>query len=100
MTRNCQVGSFASPYDIPDAWHHQMVFGVCPEGLFLNNPLECVSINKLLPELQSESVLLVRRHDILSRKGPTTDLRQLARHSDPRWNDMNVLGKIKNTHLK
>lgn len=39
-------------YDIPDAWHHQMIFGVGQAGIYLTNPLECLSeqvctINKL-----------------------------------------------------
>ncbi|CAG7824636.1 unnamed protein product [Allacma fusca] len=100
VTRNLQVGSFASPQDVPDSWHHQMVFGVSPEGLYLINPIECVPEATLLPQVTSDSVLLVRRHDIISRKGPTTDLRQLARHTDPRWNEINVLGQVANILLE
>lgn len=28
--------------DIPDAWHHQMIFGVGQAGIYLTNPLECL----------------------------------------------------------
>jgi hypothetical protein len=27
--------------DVPDAWHHQMIFGVGQAGIYLTNPLEC-----------------------------------------------------------
>jgi len=27
--------------EIPDAWHHQMIFGVSQAGIYLTNPLEC-----------------------------------------------------------
>lgn len=28
--------------DIPDAWHHQMIFGVGQAGIYVTNPLECL----------------------------------------------------------
>lgn len=27
--------------NIPDAWHHQMIFGVGPAGIYMTNPLQC-----------------------------------------------------------
>ena len=27
--------------NIPDAWHHQMIFGVGSAGIYMTNPLQC-----------------------------------------------------------
>lgn len=71
-----------------------MVFGLSPRGVYLNNPIECTPIESLLPQITSESTLLIRRDDVTIRMFPRTDLRQLVRQADSRWNEMNVLGKI------
>ncbi|KAJ1523948.1 hypothetical protein ONE63_010496 [Megalurothrips usitatus] len=81
---------------IPDSWHHQMIFGVSHRGIYLTNPLECVSEDILNPQLCSPSELLVRRQDIVSRWSPNTDLCRLATSSDIRWKQMNVLGQVVN----
>lgn len=81
---------------IPDSWHHQMIFGVSHRGIYLTNPLECVSEDVLHPQLCSPSELLVRRQDIVSRWAPNTDLCRLATSSDIRWKQMNVLGQVVN----
>lgn len=91
-TLNLQNG-VAPGNPVPDAWHHQMVFGVSSRGIFLTNPLECVHEGALLLELCSPSVLKVKRNDIISRWNPGTDLRSLMSQSDRRWKEMNVLGK-------
>lgn len=78
---------------IPDSWHHQMIFGVSHRGIYLTNPLECVSEEVLHPQLCSPSVLLIRRQDIVSRWTTATDLCRLATSSDIRWKQMNVLGE-------
>lgn len=80
---------------IPDSWHHQMIFGVGPEGVYLTNPLECVDPNQLWPQLSSESVLLVRSDDVISRWNQNTDLPQLIQIDDVRWRKVNVMGKFK-----
>lgn len=81
---------------VPDAWHHQMVFGVGPRGIYLTNPVECVSEAALWPQLCSPSVLMVKRSDILSRWNENTNLRLLMTHPDSRWKKMNVLGQVVN----
>lgn len=78
---------------IPDSWHHQMIFGVSHRGIYLTNPLECVSEDALHPQLCSPSELLIRRQDLVSRWSPDTDLFGLTNTSDIRWKQMNVLGK-------
>lgn len=90
-TLNLQAGLLpGSP--IPDAWHHQMIFGVSPRGVFLTNPLECVPEGALLAQLCSPSVLKVKRNDVLQRFTTTTDLTLLLARDDVRWRKLNVLG--------
>lgn len=79
---------------IPDAWHHQMLFGVGPHGIYLTNPLERIEEGILWHQLSSESVLLVRREDIVSRWNSKTNLRELMAIKDVRWHKLNVLGKV------
>ncbi|KAG0717504.1 hypothetical protein GWK47_054309 [Chionoecetes opilio] len=92
-TLNLQVG-VAPGQTIPDAWHHQMIFGVGPQGVYLTNPLECVSDCMLGDQLCTDSTLLVRRADVVSRWGSGDKLVRLTRQEDPRWRDMNVLGQV------
>lgn len=81
---------------IPDAWHHQMIYGVGPKGIFMTNPLECIQAEHLWPQLHSESILLIRREDILKRWNIKTDLPQLIKIRDARWRTMNVVGVYTN----
>lgn len=95
-TLNLQAG-VADPSQIPDAWHHQMIFGVSPRGVFLANPVECVSEGVLWHQLCSDSVLLVRSRDVVARWNRSTDLTPLMRvPGDVRWESMNVLGQVVN----
>jgi hypothetical protein len=57
-TLNLQNGLLAPGQTIPDAWHHQMIFGVSSNGVFLTNPLESVSEHVLMDQLSSPSQLL------------------------------------------
>lgn len=79
---------------IPDSWHHQMIFGVSNEGIYLTNPLECVDPSQLWPQLSSESELLIRVEDVITRCNPNVDMPQLMRISDVRWSQLNVLGEF------
>ena len=45
-----------------------------------------------MEQLMSDSVLLVRRQDVVSRFQPTASLAPLLQHPDQRWCTMNVLG--------
>ncbi|XP_042239014.1 uncharacterized protein LOC121877357 isoform X2 [Homarus americanus] len=92
-TLNLQVG-VPPGQTIPDAWHHQMIFGVGPQGIYLTNPLECVSDCLLGDQLCTDSVLLVRRADVVGRWGQGDRLIRLTQHPDTRWRDMNVLGQV------
>lgn len=93
-TLNLQLG--VKQQQVPDAWHHQMVYGVGPRGVYLTNPLEIVPEDMMMEQLSSDSVLLVRRQDVVSRFQPTASLAPLMHHQDPRWCTMNVLGQVVN----
>lgn len=94
-TLNLQCG-VPTGHSVPDAWHHQMIFGVGPKGVYLTNPLECVPLSQIRQQLCSASVLLVRRNDILNRWGDDCDLGPLLTHEDERWRSMNVVGQVIN----
>ncbi|KAJ0174164.1 hypothetical protein K1T71_010310 [Dendrolimus kikuchii] len=93
LTLNLQIGCEGV---IPDAWHHQMVFGVSSRGVYLCNPVECIRENVLWPRLTSPSVLLVRSSDVLSHGAPDADLTPLMYVPDRRFHSFNVLGQVAN----
>ncbi|XP_072942992.1 uncharacterized protein [Epargyreus clarus] len=93
LTLNLQMGCEG---EIPDAWHHQMVFGVSSHGVYLCNPVECVPETTLWPRLTSPSVLLVRARDVLARFTANTDLTPLMAVPDRRFHTFNVLGQVAN----
>ncbi|KAI5633756.1 hypothetical protein NE865_13503 [Phthorimaea operculella] len=93
LTLNLQVGCEG---EIPDAWHHQMVFGVSSRGVYLCNPVECVRETALWPRLTSPSVLLVRTRDVLARFNTNTDLTPLMFVPDRRFLTFNVFGQVVN----
>ena len=95
-TLNCQRKEVRSGQTLPDAWHHQMIFGVGPNGVYLTNPLGCSSVSSLAEQLSSPSELLVRRGDILMRwRDDENDLDQFD-VQDQRWEDYNVIGQVAN----
>lgn len=48
-----------------DYWHHQMIFGVSGEGVFVTNGIETLSFDEIGKGLESPSVLRVRASDAL-----------------------------------
>ncbi|XP_043256611.1 uncharacterized protein LOC122399752 [Colletes gigas] len=82
-------------YHLSDAWHHQMIFGVGQAGIYLTNPLECLSEQYVWHQLVSPSILLVRRADVLAHWNANTDLTPLAT-MDKTWQKLNVLGQVVN----
>ncbi|XP_016422154.1 uncharacterized protein LOC107751076 isoform X1 [Sinocyclocheilus rhinocerous] len=91
--------------EIPDAWHHQLIFGVAPGAVFMTNPLDVgaaqithhqVSEEEVHERLCSESVLLVRREDVLKRLTPDAHLSQISdQHPDLRWKALNVEDQVR-----
>lgn len=60
--------------------------------MYLTNPLENVAEETVLEQLVSDSILLVRRQDVVNRFRDNTDLGEIIRHPDDRWRTLNVLG--------
>ncbi|PWA15254.1 hypothetical protein CCH79_00020740 [Gambusia affinis] len=92
-TMNMQV-AVPDGEEVPDAWHHQLIFGVAPRAVFMTNPLDVVGEVEVHQRLCSQSVLLVRREDVLQRlttDGSLSDLSQIQ--SDPRWRLLDVEGE-------
>ncbi|RNA23389.1 dentin sialophospho -like isoform X3 [Brachionus plicatilis] len=88
---------------VPDAWHHQMIYACDSNFIYLTNPLESKSVESIMNELTSESILLVRSNDVVKRfvanKVNLIDLLVLKNYSNEekkRWYDMNVLGQVLN----
>lgn len=94
-TLNLQKG-VKPGWTIPDAWHHQMIYGVSSKGVYLTNPLEIVPEETIMEQLTSDSILLVRRQDVVNRFRDWSPLNDLITKKDKRWNDMNVLGQVVN----
>lgn len=87
--------------EVPDAWHHQLIFGVAPTAVFMTNPLDLVSEGEVHQRLCSESVLLIRREDVLQRLTPDCCLSDLSDcQSDPRWKAMDVEGQVRQMALE
>ncbi|KAM9327670.1 uncharacterized protein KZ484_019140 [Pholidichthys leucotaenia] len=99
-TMNLQVG-VPEGEEVPDAWHHQLIFAVTPYCVFMTNPLDFVSEREMHQRLCSESVLLIRREDVLQRWTPDCDLSSLSdNHSDPRWKILDVEGQVRQMVLE
>ncbi|XP_073318485.1 uncharacterized protein [Pagrus major] len=81
--------------EVPDAWHHQLIFGVASNAVFMTNPLDVVSERELHQRLCSESVLLIRREDVLQRLTPDCSLSSL---SEQRWKALDVEGQVRQMH--
>ncbi|KAM4560056.1 uncharacterized protein PAE49_012336 isoform 1-T2 [Odontesthes bonariensis] len=87
--------------EVPDAWHHQLIFGVAPHAVFMTNPLDVESEEVVHRRLCSESVLLIRREDVLQRLTPDCSLSGLSEsQSDPRWQILDVEGQVRRMVLE
>nr|XP_032813562.1 uncharacterized protein LOC116944174 isoform X1 [Petromyzon marinus] len=92
VTMNMQV-AVPPGEEVPDAWHHQMVFGVGREGIYMTNPLDFVGTAVLSQRLSSPSELLVRREDVEARVvGGSGTIPCLE--DDPRWHELHVAEQV------
>ncbi|XP_034033053.1 uncharacterized protein LOC117516230 isoform X2 [Thalassophryne amazonica] len=94
-TMNMQV-AVPEGEEVPDAWHHQLIFGVGQNAVFMTNPLDVVSEEDVHQRLCSESVLLIRRDDVLQRLTPECCLSGLSEDQfDTRWKILDVEGQVR-----
>jgi hypothetical protein len=75
-----------------------MIYGCGTDSCInLTNPIERKTVDLIMKELTSDSILLIRSIDIFKRYNPdNSNLIELIKHSDKRWQNMNVLGQIVN----
>ncbi len=77
---------------IPDAWHHQTIYGVVETGVFTLNPHEFIPFLTLFKQLSSESIIKITSEDIINRWLPGyTDMTKL---SQGRWAELGVIKHI------
>jgi len=95
LTLNVQKARLSSDGMIQDSWHHQMVWGVSGQEIYLANPLEMVHEGLLVQQISSPSELLIRRADVVTRFHSCLDLSEINSLGQ-RWQDMNVLGQVVN----
>ena len=58
----------------------------------MTNPLEIVPEETIMEQLTSDSVLLIRRQDVVNRCRDWAPLNEFLKKSDKKWQTMNVLG--------
>lgn len=87
VTFNCQKLKYPDG-TIPDAWHHQMVYGVSDAGIHLTNPYQVLSIKQCMVQLCSQSELLIHRDDVIMRWDTNMDLLPL---NEGRWRELQVI---------
>lgn len=90
VTFNCQKIK-NSDGTIPDAWHHQMVYGVSDAGIHLTNPYQILSDKLCMTQLCSKSELLIHRNDVITRWETNMDFAPLI---EGRWKDLNVVEQV------
>ena len=62
-------------------------------GVYLTNPQEIIPEPVIREQLCSDSLLLVRRQDVVSRWRESCNLGILTQQEDDRWAELNVLGE-------
>ena len=82
---------------IPDAWHHQMIYGASDTSVYLTNPREVSPLSVIQQQLCSEPVLLVRSEDVVSRWTPVANWELIG---NGRWAELSVVENIKKLMLE
>ena len=77
---------------LPKDWHHHMIYAVSYHGIHLSNPISKMKAEHFKQRIESESVVLIPRDEVLGRlqRGLNYDLLK----NYPEWRQMNVLGQI------
>lgn len=90
-TFNCQAVS--SGGSVPDAWHHQMVYGVSGTTVVhATNGMRHIGKAVFDAMTSTASILLIRRDDVLRWYSPHDDLAPLD--AEPRWRAMRVRQQV------
>lgn len=94
LTKNAQNAYSGDCRAQADSWHHQMVYGVSPNGVHVLKPKDVLEEEFIWPQLMSPPVILVNVKDIWARFNEQTDLRPLTVVPDKRYQKLNVLGQV------
>jgi hypothetical protein len=86
------------------SWQHRIIYGVEPRGIYLMNPIQIQSPQKLYEQLTVDSITYVTRQEIVQRYNQcpmsltalAINNTKSALFSDTRWRTMNVLGQVVN----
>ncbi len=81
---------------VPDAWHHQMIYGCMGGKVMLTNPVEHKRVDVLMEEVCCESVLLVRWSNVALRAGANrrASVAEMEAGMEAKWEEMNVRGQV------
>ena len=101
---HCHSTRTTLPHTANTSWQHRIIYGVEPRGIYLMNPMQIQSPQKLYEQLTVDSITHVARQEIVQRYNqspiPLTPLglppNQSRLFSDTRWRRMNVLGQVVN----
>lgn len=77
---------------LPKDWHHHMIYAVSYDGVHLSNPISKMKAEHFKQRIESESVVMISRDEVLGRLQGDMDYEQLK--SYPEWRQMNVAGQI------
>ena len=88
----------------PSSWQHRIIYGIEPRGIYLMNPIQIQSPQKVYEQLTVDAMTYILRQEIVQRYNQSPmPLTALARKdnqsklfSDRRWRTMNVLGQVVN----
>ena len=79
-----------------------MIYGCDQNGVYLTNPLEVKPLTEIMRELNSESILLVRRIDVIKRfYANQSDLNELielpglSEENKEKWRKLDVLAQCR-----
>ncbi len=75
-----------------DAWHHQMGYGIKDNKIYLTNPMEKISVSKMLSYLTAGTWMSIPREHIKERNLGREDFEELKKE---RWENFSVLEKIR-----
>lgn len=77
---------------LPRDWHHHMIYGVSYDGVHLVNPISKMRAEHFKQRIESESVVLIPKGEVLGRLQEDMDLGEIK--TCPEWKQMNVFGQI------
>ena len=82
-----------------DAWHHQMAYGIENDKIYLTNPMNKISVSRMISFLTAGQWMIIPKDHVMERDIKKEDIIELR---EERWNRFNVLNRasiIKNFQI-